>query len=318
VDDGSTDQTNEILKGYKSKIRYFRKKNGGVSTALNLGISEAKGEYISWLSHDDIYVEDKISIQVEILREIVLEKRLNTILYSNYAVVDFKGEYLSTSIKIERFAEKKLNDPFFPLVHGLINGCTLLIPKNAFNENSMFDERLKYTQDYALWFKIFPKFNIRFHKDITLKSRSHSGQGTKNVTPQAELEYDKLWIDMISNITADQMRFMSGSILKFYKEVLSITYEANYLGAALFIEAKIDELESSRRYLIKTKALKVLNTVFRFVPGYGKLIHLESQQKHTNAKIRYMFKHLNELKQNIVKSNQNILKKLEEIEDSVV
>ena len=51
VNDGSTDGTEQIALSYGERIRYFRKENGGVSSALNLGIKEMKGEYFSWLSH---------------------------------------------------------------------------------------------------------------------------------------------------------------------------------------------------------------------------------------------------------------------------
>ncbi len=49
VNDGSTDNTEKIVKSYGDKIRYFYKENGGVASALNLAIENSKGEYISWL-----------------------------------------------------------------------------------------------------------------------------------------------------------------------------------------------------------------------------------------------------------------------------
>ena len=66
VNDGSTDggATERIACSYGDKIRYFSKPNGGVSSALNLGIEKMKGEYFSWLSHDDLYAPDKIENQV--------------------------------------------------------------------------------------------------------------------------------------------------------------------------------------------------------------------------------------------------------------
>jgi glycosyltransferase involved in cell wall biosynthesis len=50
VDDGSTDNTAQICLSYGERIRYFRKENGGVATAVNLGIEQMRGEYFSWLS----------------------------------------------------------------------------------------------------------------------------------------------------------------------------------------------------------------------------------------------------------------------------
>ena len=57
INDGSPDDgaTDTIAKSYGDKIRYIYKENGGVSTVLNLALKEMKGEYFSWLSHDDVY-----------------------------------------------------------------------------------------------------------------------------------------------------------------------------------------------------------------------------------------------------------------------
>ena len=70
VNDGSCDDgaTERIALGYGDKIRYFCKPNGGVSSALNFGIEKMKGEYFSWLSHDDLYAPDKVEREVEALR----------------------------------------------------------------------------------------------------------------------------------------------------------------------------------------------------------------------------------------------------------
>src|SRR5688500_7068290 len=67
VDDGSTDEraTERIARGYGHRIRYIRKENGGVATALNAGIEAMTGDYFSWLSHDDMYLPDKVALQVE-------------------------------------------------------------------------------------------------------------------------------------------------------------------------------------------------------------------------------------------------------------
>ena len=57
INDGSVDDgaTEAVAQSYGDRIRYFRKENGGVSSALNLGIQHMRGDYFSWLSHDDRY-----------------------------------------------------------------------------------------------------------------------------------------------------------------------------------------------------------------------------------------------------------------------
>ena len=58
VNDGSTDggKTRDIASSFGDRIRYIEKVNGGVATALNLGIREMCGKFFSWLSHDDVYL----------------------------------------------------------------------------------------------------------------------------------------------------------------------------------------------------------------------------------------------------------------------
>jgi len=66
INDGSQDNnaTDKVARAYGNKINYYTKENGGVASALNLGISKMKGEYFSWLSHDDWYLPDKIRKEI--------------------------------------------------------------------------------------------------------------------------------------------------------------------------------------------------------------------------------------------------------------
>src|SRR5690554_326028 len=69
INDGSTDNTESIALSFGDKIKYYKKSNGGVSSALNLGIEKMSGEYFSWLSHDDLYHKDKIYEQILIAKK---------------------------------------------------------------------------------------------------------------------------------------------------------------------------------------------------------------------------------------------------------
>src|SRR5512140_3857263 len=66
VNDGSNDggRTRAVATSFGSRVRYFEKENGGVASALNLGIREMRGAFFSWLSHDDVYYPEKIARQV--------------------------------------------------------------------------------------------------------------------------------------------------------------------------------------------------------------------------------------------------------------
>lgn len=68
VNDGSTDNTEQVLSKYYDRIEYIHQANSGVSVARNTGYSAAKGEYIQYLDADDLLAKGKLSIQIEALK----------------------------------------------------------------------------------------------------------------------------------------------------------------------------------------------------------------------------------------------------------
>lgn len=178
VNDGSTDNTEDIVKSYKDKrISYFKKENGGVSTALNLGIKKSKGEYISWLSHDDLYYPNKVSVQISFLKNL---SDKNAILSSDY--IQF-GNFGTREVVIDNensgVLKKDIGFWLNVLLVSKLNGCTLLIPKCLFEKNGYFDKSLRTTQDYDMWYG-FLKSNYRFYNisKFLVKQRLHRNQDT--------------------------------------------------------------------------------------------------------------------------------------------
>jgi glycosyltransferase involved in cell wall biosynthesis len=68
VDDGSTDNTGEIVAGYGSKVKYIRQENAGASAARNTGINAATGTWIAFLDADDEWLTDRLKLQIELLQ----------------------------------------------------------------------------------------------------------------------------------------------------------------------------------------------------------------------------------------------------------
>ena len=243
VNDGSTDDTEAIALSYGDRIRYYAKENGGVASALNLAIREAKGEYISWLSHDDIYYLEKIERQVAVLSGLNADNKLNTILASNYALINEHSKVTHSQKFHDEHDGVKLKYPLYLLFKGLVHGCTLLIPKQAFENGRCFDETLKTTQDYDLWFTMFQDYNVVFLPDLLVKSRWHSEQGSKTISA-ASAEADALWIKMMRCTTDEQKCAIDNGVLSFYKKTNEIVSNAGYIGASKFAKMKIDELKN--------------------------------------------------------------------------
>lgn len=94
VDDGSTDNTKQILQSYVDKglIRYIYQDNAGCAAARNAGISDAKGEWIAFLDSDDVWLPDKLAEQMQYLLETGLD-----ICFTNTAFDYGEGVEIETS-----------------------------------------------------------------------------------------------------------------------------------------------------------------------------------------------------------------------------
>ena len=135
VNDGSNDNglTENVIKSYGEKVKYFSKDNGGVGSALNVGILNMKGEYFSWLSHDDIYMPDKIEEQIKFINR---KNSFESIIYSNYYLVNSSGDFILSSDLNNSY---RVDFRTWLTVFSEFNGCTLLIPKAAF-KNYLFND----------------------------------------------------------------------------------------------------------------------------------------------------------------------------------
>lgn len=172
INDGSNDnwETEKVALSFGNKINYIYKENWWVATALNLWIKKASWEYISWLSHDDLYHPNKIKEAVLLLNKLDWKN----IIFNDYELIDKDKK----TINILKSPTKK-EDIFFKLISNkfALNWCTLLIPKKAFLEVWFFDKDLKTTQDYNMWIRMI-KWWYRFvNLPIVLtKYRIHENQ----------------------------------------------------------------------------------------------------------------------------------------------
>ena len=180
VNDGSKDDgaTERICLSYGNKIRYIQKENGGVSSALNMGIKNMKGEYFSWLSHDDKYEIDKIEKQISCLNE--CEDDICVLLCESKQI-DSSSNVIKNALKKNRFpkcgmysSEQTLENLF---LHGAFNGCALLIRKDVFEQCGLFNEKLRYCQDALMWYKIHLQgYKLAYSNDICVCNRIHNKQ----------------------------------------------------------------------------------------------------------------------------------------------
>jgi glycosyltransferase involved in cell wall biosynthesis len=216
VNDGSTDDTEKICLSYGDHIRYFSKKNGGVATALNFGIENMRGEYFSWLSHDDVYYPRKVEAQIEALRR---NGDMRKIVIGDFnRLYQDRGEIVPVILKAVD-DERYFTNSVYPVVKGLVGGCALLIHRSHFERVGVFDPDLRCAQDYDLWFKIFHKQKSVYVNELMYTLRDHSAQDEKTKISLFRREEIALWKGYTNKLTDKEMSEIYGSKFLFLLEM---------------------------------------------------------------------------------------------------
>jgi len=248
VNDGSNDQkaTEKIALNYGNKISYYEKENEGVATALNLGIARMKGEYFSWLSHDDLYAPDKIENQI--LEMSQYDDK--TILYSDYMVLKNNP---SESYEERLPPIHPENFRYWITVENGVHGCTLLIPKSAFEECGLFDPNLRTTQDYAMWFNLARTYKFIHVPQITVFARIHPKQCGKVLGDIVKTECDELIKNFIEQLEENEITHATKKDLKFgYMEIAESCLKRGFINAHL----RANELAGIRHPSYNHRVLK--------------------------------------------------------------
>lgn len=198
VNDGSRDEgaTERIALSYGTRIRYYSQENGGVAAALNTAIEKMSGKYFSWLSHDDLYTPNKVEVQIRALAE--MKDRNRVILYSDFAVFTNDPNQVNEVHLPEVPPE---NFRYFLTVDNSLHGCTLLVPKSAFDECGKFNQNLRTTQDYDLWFRLANKYRFVHLPYVLVKARRHENQGSVKMKDTALAECNALLVKFIGNLS---------------------------------------------------------------------------------------------------------------------
>ena len=203
INDGSKDDgaTEKIALSYGDKIKYIAKKNVGVSSALNQGISEMTGEYFSWLSHDDLYTPDKIKNQVSH----ITEENKDCIFMCGTSFVDKDTNPLQRK-RWHKFKDGYIThkEMLYQLFSGCsISGCALLIPKKHFDKLGVFSEELKYMQDTEMWYRfLFGGVDFVCNTaEAGVLSRVHENQTTVTGKHLLMADYDIAETKIVKKLT---------------------------------------------------------------------------------------------------------------------
>ena len=189
VDDGSTDGTWSIIQSYGDKVRGFHKENGGVATALNDGIRNMKGQWFAWLSHDDVWLPQKLEEQVQFLSRNNLK-----ICYSDFFLIDEKGQ------KIQQVSTPDTNQIEEIFGSGIIHGSSIMIERSCFDSCGLFSETKKYTQDIDMWLRLCVHYHMGRVGIPLILSRRHGEQGCLKFKKEMLQEEKATYVEFIKNL----------------------------------------------------------------------------------------------------------------------
>jgi len=203
VNDGSDDAgaTADIIRQYGDQIRAIDQKNGGVAAALNAGIAAMRGQYFSWLSHDDLYLPQKLATQLAV----AMRHEDPVIVCGNVTTILANG---SVAERLDLFGDADLQGPaLWHVIEGRISGCSVLVPKVCFDQCGGFDPRLPTTQDYDLWFRMAKRFRFVASFDYLTQSRMHPAQGSRDPRhlDEAAIAWMRLFDPLPEEIVGSEM-----------------------------------------------------------------------------------------------------------------
>jgi len=169
IDDGSTDNSRDIIKTYAKsdrRIRYYKnEQNLGLIRTLNKGIGLCTGRYIARMDADDISLPDRFEVQYRFL-----ESNIDIAMCGTYALlIDAKGDEVGRVTHLSSDEYIRINLMFSPsFIHPSIMIRTDVLRSNP------YDEAYKHAEDYELWCRIANNYKVANIPSFLLKYRWHT------------------------------------------------------------------------------------------------------------------------------------------------
>ena len=171
VDDGSEDGTRDALMPYMQKIRYHYKENGGIASAKNAGINLSQSEFVAFLDHDDLWVPDKLQLQMEYFKG----NPQAGLVYAKYT--SFRdGKELRTK------PEKGYSGWIFKelLAKSFIQTSTVVVKKECLDAVGPYDESFTLGDEYDMFLRISKKYQCGFIDKGLTRYRVHDTNASNN------------------------------------------------------------------------------------------------------------------------------------------
>ncbi len=168
IDDGSSDNTRDMIQSFDNpKIKYIYQKNKGRSVARNVGLNLAKGKYITFLDSDDLYLPNKLMMQV---KHLDAHPHIGMIYTSAYCM-DEDGNKLAHHYRATVSGSIYKKVAFFMPV--TITLPTVMVRQKIIRQVGGFDEKMYRFEDTDMWRRLSKITNIHAIDEFSCKLRTH-------------------------------------------------------------------------------------------------------------------------------------------------
>ncbi|RJP28761.1 MAG: glycosyltransferase [Candidatus Omnitrophota bacterium] len=163
IDDGSNDSTKEVIRPYLDNISYFYQNNQGEASARNIGINRSKGEFIAFLDSDDLWLPDKLKIQISRLES---NDQLS-LTYCRAKMIDSHGIFMGYKPTTPALSTRDF-------LYGARLPMTVLVKRKVFDEVGLFDTNIKVGVDTDLWLRLSMDHKIDYLDEPLAVIRAHN------------------------------------------------------------------------------------------------------------------------------------------------
>lgn len=269
IDDGSTDNTKEVLDPYRGKIQYIHQENSGVSAARNAGIRMARGNWVAFLDSDDEWMPEYLECQMQRAKE---EPKI-CMHMTNQIQIKISGE------KINTFEEKNILNKFektpyiiierpfvFVIRHLMATLQPTVICRNSLLSTGLFNEDLTIYEDMDLIARMSLKGPLGIYERPLVLSY-HRDKSTETLTDQyyKKAIYSRMSINIVYDNLAHDKRLNS-----YEKDALRQIRSSNQRCIAnLFLE-KGEKIKAriffKRAFITYPSAKSLLKYLITYLP----------------------------------------------------
>lgn len=166
IDDGSTDNTQEVIERFASdpRLRFTRQGNSGQAVARNVGLRMARGRFICFLDSDNVWKLDKLERQVRLMDA----NPHVDILYGDLDTIDEDGNIDPTAKQMKRYSGRITKQL---LLDNFVSFNTAMVRRRCFDEMGGLNESVRAGDDYDLWLRFSARYEFLYVPEIFAQYR---------------------------------------------------------------------------------------------------------------------------------------------------